>query len=176
MIAFVVFALCLSAASATKPLGEGCLMVCTADYRPVCGNDLKTYPNECALRSAACEKGSAIVPVYKGECQAPPKECQIVCTREYLPVCGSDGKKYSTECVMRAAACKSRKAIVVVSRFAFEHTDCASQSSCNIVCTREYKPVCASDGKTYSNKCTMIAAACRTRTAIIRVYNGQCRK
>ena len=33
--------------------------------------------------------------------------------------------KYPNECTMLSAACKSEKAITVVSKFAFEHTDCS---------------------------------------------------
>jgi len=148
--------------------------MCTADYRPVCGNDIKTYSNECALRAAACKQNKAIVILYNGQCLPRPNQCNFACTREYLPVCGSNGMKYPNECNMLSAACKSEKAITVVSKFAFEHTDCSSEEACNIPCPRIYKPVCGSDGQTHSNECEMVAASCRKRTAIIKVYDGKC--
>ena len=43
-------------------------------------------------------------------------------------------------------------------------------------CTADYKPVCGSDGKTYSNKCEMHAASCRLNELISVAREGKCSK
>ena len=45
---------------------------------------------------------------------------------------------------------------------------------CNEICNRIYRPVCGSDGKTYSNKCELEATACRNDEIITVSHNGQC--
>ena len=43
-------------------------MVCTQEYRPVCGTDEKTYGNKCAMEARACENNKTVTVSYNGEC------------------------------------------------------------------------------------------------------------
>merc|ERR1712212_824393 len=164
MKVFIALLALVAAASASL----SCHMRCKHHLRFVCGSNGKTYANECVMRHAACIKREAITAVYKGKCLIGEKKCMIPCTKVLAPVCGSDGKRYSNECVLRVASCKSAKPVSIVKA---KDPQC---SECDEICTKEYMPVCGSDGKTHANTCVMNYEACRTKTAIVRVYDGKC--
>ena len=48
------------------------------------------------------------------------------------------------------------------------------EKTCVKVCPRIYRPVCGSDGSTYSNTCMMEVAACITNEDISVEHEGKC--
>ncbi|XP_004207082.2 four-domain proteases inhibitor [Hydra vulgaris] len=55
----------------------------------------------------------------------------------------------------------------------FIATDFA-EPKCNMVCLHIVQPLCASDGKTYSNECELLVASCIKRVSIKKVHEGAC--
>ncbi|XP_045106335.1 agrin-like isoform X2 [Portunus trituberculatus] len=194
---------CESTTEAPAPPAPACSQKCTRIFFPVCGSDNKTYNNKCLLEVADCESraagGGSIIVVAESPCEATTEaspvpvpetsSCSKQCTRIFLPVCGSDGKTYSNQCLLEIADCQSKAAggagVTRVSEDACEATTEASPSvpvpetsSCSKQCTRIFLPVCGSDGKTYNNQCLLEIADCQSRAAggagVTRVSEDAC--
>ncbi|KAJ3201159.1 hypothetical protein HDU67_001522 [Dinochytrium kinnereticum] len=155
-----------------------CEKECSAaieDVVPVCGSDGKTYTNECFFSIAAC-KNSKLKVIKVGYCSTDrPRVCRggySFCGSRYSPVCGTDGKTYLNECHLSLATCKSSGI-----RLALEGP-CPKdylKKDCDIMCSSDFKPVCGSDGVTYSNECKLSVASCEN-PSIKKALSSECPK
>ena len=54
--------------------------------------------------------------------------------------------------------------------------DGSAKCECIQTCSKNYQPVCGSDGKTYSSECEMNVKACREKMELTVKHSGQCGK
>lgn len=163
--------------------------VCTLILDPVCGSDGTTYSSECDFNCAKRINRDLEI-VKKGECyeiQNLPIERiekiqevhECLCTLEFDPVCGSDGKTYSGECELNCAKrlnrdlqIISRGQCVEVNTLPIERVE-KIQDDQTCACTFVYDPMCASDGRTYPSQCEFDCAK-QLNSNLEVISRGQC--
>ncbi|XP_073794674.1 agrin isoform X10 [Danio rerio] len=107
---------------------------CDGTYKPLCGKDGKTYPNDCERKLQECRTQKDIPVKQQGPCDLNLEspclkktcefgavcvvknseavcECSDACPQDQDPVCGSDGHTYSSSCQMKAMGCALQKQI-----------------------------------------------------------------
>uniref|UniRef100_A0A3Q2HA16 Kazal-like domain-containing protein n=1 Tax=Equus caballus TaxID=9796 RepID=A0A3Q2HA16_HORSE len=88
-------------------------------------------------------------PTYKGPDCNRYKAQLHACTREFKPVCATNGRTYSNPCDF----CSNSKVQMLNNNLCDIGPDCDKYADAKMGCTTEYFPVCGSDGNTYSNVC-----------------------
>ncbi|XP_014672850.1 PREDICTED: uncharacterized protein LOC106813254 isoform X3 [Priapulus caudatus] len=151
--------------------------ICTADYRPQCGNDGVTYGNLCNLQCAQGQKLD-IELAYEGECQGveptqrPPSPC--ICTADYRPQCGTDGVTYGNLCGLQCAQ-GQKLHLKLAYEGECQGVEPTQRPPSPCICTHDYRPQCGTDGVTYGNLCGLQCAQGQ-KLHLKLAYEGECQE
>jgi hypothetical protein len=165
---------------------------CPRILSPVCGNDGKTYSNDCVLMMDFCDgKTKTDKILFHGRCDEFETDCVKKvgkCNKVYKPICGSDGNTHANNCSLNIKNCKLDVLIGATKKITKKHKgECKknkkkekkTKSEAKLIdepdvnlkfafggscfCNRMYSPVCGSDGNSYSNECM---ANCKSVTIV----------
>uniref|UniRef100_A0A673LCS9 Agrin n=1 Tax=Sinocyclocheilus rhinocerous TaxID=307959 RepID=A0A673LCS9_9TELE len=174
---------------------------CDGTYKPLCGKDGKTYPNDCERKLEECRTETDIPIKQQGPCgeslckaslihcrlkfreNAVELLCRQKCHVFAVYTCVCIGSASSEEFEMDAGG-----HLVAVVKFISDPDESCNNCSFGAICDAQTgrcvcpkgcletrQPVCGSDGMTYENECKLNVEACTKQLDLRVVAHGECK-
>jgi len=177
---------------------DKCMKGCPKNVAPVCGTDMRNYTNSCFLDVATCRsrgmiklRSNGTCPILdpycndtstncapwakSGQCDKNPKFMNIACRKS----CDKCGECPPPTCDLTKCAsgmyCKLIQPRCMAGSLCCKRPICVKGDPCGKKCTRQYKPVCGNNKRTYSNSCVLAVQTCKSKGKIRKAYNGKCK-
>uniref|UniRef100_A0A673LK35 Agrin n=1 Tax=Sinocyclocheilus rhinocerous TaxID=307959 RepID=A0A673LK35_9TELE len=128
---------------------------CDGTYKPLCGKDGKTYPNDCERKLEECRTETDIPIKQQGPCGECGELGNVFLCRESMETCSDES---CNNCSF-GAICDAQTGRCV----------------CPKGCLETRQPVCGSDGMTYENECKLNVEACTKQLDLRVVAHGECK-
>ncbi|XP_015782759.1 agrin isoform X2 [Tetranychus urticae] len=154
------------------------------------------HPGECQVKDPCEDKICPFGGICKSSIDGRSSEC--VCPEKCLiygdtkssgSVCGSNGMNYPNSCELKRWSCIHSADVTIKYHGKCDPCDgidCPVNQICQLdehrnpicrcssLCNDNFKPVCASDGKTYANECFLRVESCRSRHNLYIIHQGDC--
>ncbi|KAK8723647.1 hypothetical protein OTU49_011477 [Cherax quadricarinatus] len=159
-----------------SPVTKQCQQLCPFNYAPVCGSDGVIYTNQCSFSNAVCINPDLVRASF-GHCVRAPELVPVPLpgTPPPLPPSITSPQPSIPDQSVTHTPISPTPAPV------HEEGGAGGEDAapvCRAACTRIYLPLCASNGKTYNNRCTYELASCLSQQAggpeITIVSEGPC--